>query len=405
MQEGAEQLGSVSLLPCLTARRAGMWAHSRLACLALLTSLVCERARLVVCRAPPPGDGPKCLFVRTAWWRLLHLECVRGAIRSPWNTCSVQAQASCATVCKSTCTLLSRWAYGWHNAAVLDLRRPASPPWTGACISPHAVQRRIVVGPTDAGVPRMWKFVSASCAGDRLHSLNKNQGRQTWEFDPNAGTQEQRREVERLRAEFTANKHAQKHSGDELLRLQAAAKVAATKHKVPTAPLAEGGEHDPDRVAQHLRGGMAFYECLQADDGHFPGDYGGPMFLMPGMIIALYTCRVMDSVLSPQHQAEMLRYLRNHQNDDGGFGLHIEGHSTMFGTALRWGASGDALLSCGGTWQAETANTSGLPVKWFCRGAWRACLVHPSPAHARRPHGPSLAAQLRGRPPAGRGCG
>lgn len=33
-----------------------------------------------------------------------------------------------------------------------------------------------------------------------------------------------------------------------------------------------------------------------------------------------------------------VRYLRNHQNADGGFGLHIEGHSTMFGTALRCAA-------------------------------------------------------------------
>jgi hypothetical protein len=41
-------------------------------------------------------------------------------------------------------------------------------------------------------------------------------------------------------------------------------------------------------------------------------------------------------VLSPQHQAEMRRYLHNHQNSDGGFGLHIEGESTMFGTGLRW---------------------------------------------------------------------
>ncbi|GBG00568.1 cycloartenol synthase [Raphidocelis subcapitata] len=32
----------------------------------------------------------------------------------------------------------------------------------------------------------------------------------------------------------------------------------------------------------------------------------------------------------------MRRYLLNHQNPDGGFGLHIEGHSTMFGTALSY---------------------------------------------------------------------
>lgn len=44
----------------------------------------------------------------------------------------------------------------------------------------------------------------------------------------------------------------------------------------------------------------------------------------------------MDKVLSPQHKTEMIRYLKNHQNADGGMGLHIEGHSTMFGTALSY---------------------------------------------------------------------
>lgn len=42
------------------------------------------------------------------------------------------------------------------------------------------------------------------------------------------------------------------------------------------------------------------------------------------------------SLCSPQHKAEMVRYLRNHQNADGGYGLHIEGSSTMFGTALSY---------------------------------------------------------------------
>ena len=59
------------------------------------------------------------------------------------------------------------------------------------------------------------------------------------------------------------------------------------------------------------------------------------MFLMPGLIIMLHTTGALHTVLSPAHIAEMIRYLVNHQNSDGGYGLHIEGHSTMFGTALR----------------------------------------------------------------------
>lgn len=91
----------------------------------------------------------------------------------------------------------------------------------------------------------------------------------------------------------------------------------------------------PERVEEHLKGAISFYECLQQDDGHWPGDYGGPMFLMPGLIIALYTTGDLNRVLGPEAQGEIVRYLRNHQNEDGGFGLHIEGHSTMFGTVLR----------------------------------------------------------------------
>lgn len=28
--------------------------------------------------------------------------------------------------------------------------------------------------------------------------------------------------------------------------------------------------------------GMSFYSHLQAEDGHWAGDYGGPLFLLPG---------------------------------------------------------------------------------------------------------------------------
>lgn len=91
----------------------------------------------------------------------------------------------------------------------------------------------------------------------------------------------------------------------------------------------------PGLVARHIEAGLAFHTSLQVDDGHFAGDYGGPMFLLPGLVIACYVTGTMNTVLSPQHKAEMIRYLRNHQNADGGYGLHIEGHSTMFGTGLR----------------------------------------------------------------------
>lgn len=50
-------------------------------------------------------------------------------------------------------------------------------------------------------------------------------------------------------------------------------------------------------VEASLRNGISFFESLQCDDGHWPGDYGGPMFLMPGMLIGLYVTSALDSVL------------------------------------------------------------------------------------------------------------
>jgi hypothetical protein len=145
----------------------------------------------------------------------------------------------------------------------------------------------------------------------------------------------QRAAVDAARAAFAASR-ARKHSADELLRLQCVRRAAPR----PPPPPPRGDAPTRDGLAGALRSALGFYEQLQCEDGHWPGDYGGPMFLMPGLVIACYVTGVLNTVLSPAHQAEMVRYLRNHQNGDGGYGLHIEGHSTMFGTALRFAAPG-----------------------------------------------------------------
>eukprot|EP01104_Vermistella_antarctica_P006072 TRINITY_DN16801_c0_g1_i1.p1 TRINITY_DN16801_c0_g1~~TRINITY_DN16801_c0_g1_i1.p1 ORF type:complete len:741 (+),score=159.05 TRINITY_DN16801_c0_g1_i1:57-2225(+) len=81
------------------------------------------------------------------------------------------------------------------------------------------------------------------------------------------------------------------------------------------------------------RKGITFYQELQSDDGHWSNDYGGPMFLMPGLVI---TCFVTGVELHQEQRLEMIRYLTSQQRDDGGWGLHIESPSTIFGSSLNY---------------------------------------------------------------------
>ena len=79
--------------------------------------------------------------------------------------------------------------------------------------------------------------------------------------------------------------------------------------------------------------GFDFYQNLQTADGNWPGDYGGPNFLLPGLIIVSY---ITQTPFEKPVEKLMVRYMLNHQNKDGGWGLHIEGKSTMFGTVLQY---------------------------------------------------------------------
>jgi len=185
----------------------------------------------------------------------------------------------------------------------------------------------------------MWRCATAGDSSENpyLSTLNGFVGRQQWVFDPKSGSIAERQAVEQQRAAFAANRHKQKHASDEIYRGSCCAlRDSSSLPRVPGASLDKTADVTTNDVHDALVAATAYYNTLQADDGHWPGDYGGPMFLMPGMIIALYTTGALESVLSPAHVHEMIRYLTNHQNQDGGYGLHIEGHSTMFGTVLSY---------------------------------------------------------------------
>ena len=85
-----------------------------------------------------------------------------------------------------------------------------------------------------------------------------------------------------------------------------------------------------------LRKGFGFYQILQCEDGQWAGDYGGPHFLLPGFVIAAYITGRMDEIFPASHRQAVQAYLLNHQQEDGGWGSHIESPSTMFGTVLNY---------------------------------------------------------------------
>lgn len=144
-------------------------------------------------------------------------------------------------------------------------------------------------------------------------------GRQTW--TPVPGTDG----VSPAVAPFVAA--VNQNGGDRVFRVQALA--AAQSPLQDGAPL----RTSPVNPQTALDDAIKYYSQLQTDDGHWAGDYGGPMFLLPGLVI---TCHVTGVDLGPHRKSAMATYLLNHQQEDGGWGLHIESPSTMFGTVLSY---------------------------------------------------------------------
>ena len=92
----------------------------------------------------------------------------------------------------------------------------------------------------------------------------------------------------------------------------------------------------PQTVKEAAHKAAHFYSMLQCDDGHWAADYGGPHFLMPGMVTAWYIMGKPTNFLD-NDQVELLKhYIFVHQQTDGGWGTHIESPSTMFGSTLMY---------------------------------------------------------------------
>lgn len=78
---------------------------------------------------------------------------------------------------------------------------------------------------------------------------------------------------------------------------------------------------------------MEFLRKIQTAEGCWVSEYGGPMFLIPGLVISTYLC---DISLSDAHITELIRYLRTNVTREGGWGLYAGGPCTVFGTSLNY---------------------------------------------------------------------
>ncbi|KAM4113425.1 hypothetical protein ACJW30_05G219400 [Castanea mollissima] len=162
-------------------------------------------------------------------------------------------------------------------------------------------------------------------------------GSETWlrALNKELGTPEELQQIEDARRGFSDRRFEKRHSSDVLMRIQFA-KENPSFSTVPQIKVQDTEELTKEAVTITLQRAINFYSTIQAHDGHWRGDYGDPMFLIPGLVITLSITGALNAVLSKEHIREISKYLYNHQNKDGGWGLHIEGPSTMFGTALNY---------------------------------------------------------------------
>src|SRR5688572_15259222 len=171
-------------------------------------------------------------------------------------------------------------------------------------------------------------------------SLETSRGRQVWRFQlpeslkPIIVTETDWQKPEgqdfllKMRQAFVYDKTHQAHSADLPYR------TFSLNHKkfVPLEEKSSPGSLK-EQVLTATKKGFHLYEGLQTEGGNWPGDYGGPLFLQPGMVIVAHLTK--NHIPEP-YASLSKQYMLNMQNEDGGWGLHIEGPSTMLGTVLQY---------------------------------------------------------------------
>ncbi|KAF3450091.1 hypothetical protein FNV43_RR06171 [Rhamnella rubrinervis] len=185
----------------------------------------------------------------------------------------------------------------------------------------------------------MWKLKFGGDIGKEayLFSTNNFHGRQIWEYDPDAGSAEERAEVEEARQHFYQNRFKVKACSDHLWRFQL---LREKKFENMIHPVkVEYGDREKilyEAADATMRRAVNFWSALQTPHGHWPAENAGVMFYVPPFVFCMYITGNLHTIFNEHHRREMLRYMYCHQNEDGGWGLHIEGPSMMMCTVLNY---------------------------------------------------------------------
>ncbi|KAB2007652.1 hypothetical protein ES319_D10G044500v1 [Gossypium barbadense] len=183
----------------------------------------------------------------------------------------------------------------------------------------------------------MWKLEIAEGNGPWLLSTNNFVGRQIWKFDNEASpvSNGQGAQTQYFHPNFNSHRHHVRPSSDGLKNFQLI-KENNVDLSIGPVRFEEDEEVKNEKVEIALRKAFRFLSATQASDGHWPSENSGPLFCLPPLVMVLYLTGTTDIVLSSEHKREILRYIYNHQNKDGGWGFHIEGHSIMMNTTLNY---------------------------------------------------------------------
>ncbi|CBI18418.3 unnamed protein product, partial [Vitis vinifera] len=214
----------------------------------------------------------------------------------------------------------------------------------------------------------MWRLKIADGGNDPyIFSTNNFVGRQIWEFDPDYGTPKERAKVEAARENFWKNQFRVKPSSDLL--------CIFFSWQFWTC----SGQTGLQCIRYKFLREKNFKQTIpqmKASDGHWPAENAGPLFLLPPLVIYLYITRHLDPIFLGEYRKEILCFIYCHQNEDGEWGFHVEGHNTKYCTVFNYicmsiiregsdGGQGNACLR-GQKWILDHGGATSIP-SW---GTW-----------------------------------